>query len=128
MEPLNNPDGIEAASLAARRTVRSSQDKPIEEEEDTGFIHEVVDVLVDALAWPADFVRTTLLPWYRNQRINAKKTVTNLLYGDSPFACKVRVTGINILVSCSFIFLFLEVVNLGFLAGHFDKEIAILGT
>lgn len=128
MEPLNDPEGIEAATLAAKRTVRSSHDKPIEEEEDAGYLQEVFDVIVDMLAWPADFFRTTMLPWYRTQRVNAKKTVTNLLYGDSPFACKIRVTGINILVTCSFIFLFLEVVNLGFLAGNYDTQIAIVGT
>lgn len=127
IEPLNDPVGIETASRAARLTLRSAQDKPMEDLEETGYLQDVWDCLMDVVAWPADFSRSTLLPWYRNQRANAKQRVTELLYGDSPFACRVRITGINFLVFCSFCFLLLEVVNLAFLPASYDREFSIVG-
>jgi hypothetical protein len=127
MEPLNDPEGIEAASRAAKKTVRSTQDKPMEEEEESGYFQNAVECFMDTIAWPAEFFRSTMLPWYHMQRLNAKLQVTKLLYGDAPFACKVRVTGINLLVFCSFVFLLLEVVNLAFFPATFDKEVAIVG-
>jgi hypothetical protein len=127
MEPLSDPEGIDAASRAAKRTVRSTQDKPTEEEDQPGYFQNFMDHFVFVASWPTDFFRLTLLPWYRHRRVAAKQRVAQLLYGDSPFSCKVRLTGINILVSCSFVFLFLEVINLGFLPGTADDEVAIVG-
>ena len=128
MEPLNDPVAIEASSLAATKTVRSTQDKPIEEEDESGYFQDFVDCLVDSLSWPADFAQSTLIPWYRKQRENAKQHVINVLYGDTPFSCTIRVTGINVLVFCSLIFLFLEVINLAFLPASADYEVAFVGT
>ena len=127
MEPLNDPAGIEAATRAASKTVRSTQDKPIEAIDESGYIQDILDCLLDALSWPADFAQSTLIPWYQNERENAKQYVTSILYGDSPFACKLRITGINILVFCSVIFLFLEVINLAFLPASLDHEVATVG-
>jgi hypothetical protein len=128
MEPLNDPLATEAASRAAAKTVRSTQDKPIEEEDGTGYFQDFVDCLVDSLSWPADFAQSTLVPWYRKQRENVKQHVTRILYGDAPFSCKIRLTGINILVCCSLVFLFLEVINLAFLPASVDHEVAVVGT
>lgn len=124
---MDDPEGIEAASSAAKRTVRSAQDRPIEDVEEPGYLQDAWGCLRDMLSWPADFSRSTLLPWYRQKRTNAKQQATQLLYGDAPFSCKVRVTGINFLVICNFIFLFLEVINLAFLPARYDQGIAILG-
>jgi hypothetical protein len=128
IEPLNDPLGIEAASRAAKRTVRSTgQDQDIEQEDEAGYLQDQLDRLIDLISWPADFCQSTMLPWYRKKRANAKQQVTHLVYGYAPFACKLRVTGINILVFCSFVFLFLEVINLAFLPANFDNEVAIVG-
>ena len=124
---MSDPVGIEAASRAAKRTVRSAaHDEPLEEEDEPGYL-QCFDFLLDLLSWPTDFMQSTLLPWYRKQRSNAKQQVTHLLYGDAPFACKVRVTGINFLVFCSIVFMFLEVINLAFLPAKYDNAVAIVG-
>jgi hypothetical protein len=128
MEPLTDPEGIAAALEAARKTVRSTQDKPEEVLEETGFFQDCIDTCMDILSWPRDFVVSTLLPFYRRWRFATKLLVTRLLLGDDPFSCKIRVTGINLLVLCSIAFLFLEVINLAFLPADFDKEMAIVGT
>jgi hypothetical protein len=127
MEPVNDPVAIEAAAQAAALTLRSAQDKPIEEEDENGYFQDFVDCLVDSMSWPADFAQSTLIPWYRKQRETTKQDVTSILYGDTPFSCKIRVTGINILVLCSLLFLFLEVANLAFLPASVDHEVAVVG-
>lgn len=127
IEPLNDPAGVEAATRAARLTVRSAQDKPIEQLEENGYLQDAWDLLLDVVSWPADFSRMILLPWYRRQRTNAKQRVTGLLFGDDPFACKLHVTGINLLVLCSFMFLFMEDVNLAFLPPSYDHDVSIVG-
>jgi hypothetical protein len=128
MEPVADPGGIEAASRAARKTVRSTQDKPEEILEETGVFHECMDVLIDALSWPHDYFVSTLAPLYKRLRSALKRLVTQLLFGESPFSCKLRVTGINLLVLCSLAFLFFEVINLAFLPAEYDNEMAICGT
>ena len=127
IEPLNDPVGIEAAARAAKLTVKSAHDKPVETLEEIGYLFGARDLLLDFVSWPADFFRSKLRPWYQHHRANAKRLVTLLLYGDSPFACRVRITGINLLVFCSTTFLFLEVVKLGFIPAQYDKELSIVG-
>ncbi|KAG7349730.1 adenylate cyclase family protein [Nitzschia inconspicua] len=128
IEPLTDPEGIAAAFMAARKTVRSTQDKPEEVMEETGLFQGCMDTCLDILSWPSDFVASTLLPFYRRLRLATKLLVTQLLLGEAPFSCKIRITGINVLVLCSIIFLFLEVIKLAFLPAEFDDEIAIVGT
>lgn len=128
MEPLNDPEAIVAATLAAAKTMRSSLDTPIEEEDEHGYFQDFIDCFLDSISWPADFAQSTLIPWYRKQRENTKRQVTSVLYGDAPFSCRVRITSINILVFCSLLFLFLEVFNLAFLPARADHEVAVIGT
>eukprot|EP00429_Kryptoperidinium_foliaceum_P039921 CAMPEP_0176166240 /NCGR_PEP_ID=MMETSP0120_2-20121206/85020_1 /TAXON_ID=160619 /ORGANISM="Kryptoperidinium foliaceum, Strain CCMP 1326" /LENGTH=1393 /DNA_ID=CAMNT_0017503773 /DNA_START=61 /DNA_END=4240 /DNA_ORIENTATION=- len=123
IEPLNDPAGIEAASQAAKLTVRSAQDKPVEAAEESGYLQDVWECLLDSASWPRDFVKSTLMPWYMMQ----KNKASQMLYGDAPFACRIHVTGINFLVFCSTLFLFLEVINLAFLPATYDREFAIVG-
>ena len=127
MEPLSDPRGIEVASRAARKTLRSTQDKPEELVETTGIFQDIKYLLMDILAWPREFIVKTLLPFYRRLRGGAKIIITQLLWGESPFSCRLRLTGINILVLCSATFLFLEVINLAFLPADLDDEMAIVG-
>jgi hypothetical protein len=128
MEPLTDPYAIDAASRAAKKTVRSTQDKPEDVLEETGFFHDCMDMFVDILSWPHDFFVSTLLPFYIRLRSGLKRIVTLLLHGDAPFSCKLRVTGINLLVLCSMAFLFLEVINIAFLPADLDDIMAIIGT
>lgn len=127
IEPLNDPAGVDAATRAAKLTVRSAQDKPVEILEEAGYLRDAWDLFMDVIAWPADFSRITLLPWYRMQRKNAKDRVAQLLFGDAPFACRIHITGINFLVLCSFWFLFMESINLAFCSASLDMEFSIIG-
>lgn len=124
---MNDPAGIEAASRAAKLTLRSAQDKPAEVLEETGYLHDARDFVVDIISRPTDYGRSKLLPWYQKQRANAKHTTTLLLFGDSPFSCRMHFTGINFLVFCSITFLFLDVINLAFLPATYDKQVSIVG-
>jgi hypothetical protein len=128
MEPLSDPDGIEAASRAAMRTTRSTQDKPEEVLEETGAWQNCFDTFMDIASWPSDFFLSTMLPLFRKLRLALKRLLTQLLLGDDPFSCKLRVTGINLLVLCSIAFLFLETINLAFLPADLDGEMAVVGT
>jgi hypothetical protein len=127
MEIIDDPHGIEVAARAARKTLRSTQDKPEELVEATGVLQDFLDLMMDILAWPREFLDKTLIPLYRRLRRGAKIIMTQLLWGESPFSCRVRLTGINILVLCSIAFLFLEVINLAFLSADLDDEMAIIG-
>lgn len=128
MEPLKDPVGIEAAARAASRTIRSTQDKPIEEPIETGYLQDMLGFLNDIVSWPKHFANSTLYPWYQFQRASFKHAMTRILFGENPFACKIQITGINLLVLCSLVYLFLEVINLAFLGASSDKEVAIVGT
>eukprot|EP00934_Nitzschia_sp_Nitz4_P008652 Nitzschia sp. Nitz4//scaffold11_size288233//230845//235511//NITZ4_000808-RA/size288233-snap-gene-0.61-mRNA-1//-1//CDS//3329534176//8642//frame0 len=127
IEPLQDPVGIEAASRAATRTVRSAQEKPPEEMEEVGYLRGVFDCFFDILSWPAEFGRSTLHPWYRRLRTNAKYVVSQFVYGEAPFACQLQFTGINFLVLCSFAFVFLETFSLAFLPADYDRSVAKVG-
>ena len=107
--------------------MKSAHDKPTETLEEIGYFLGARGLLLGFVSWPADFVRSKLFPWYQHQRANAKRVATLLVYGESPFACRVRITGINFLVVCSTTFLFLELVKLGFLPVQYDKQCSIVG-
>jgi hypothetical protein len=126
MERLTDPAGQEAARRAAKKTIRSQSNDDVELADDGGFIQDVVTWIVDAIVYPAFYFTNTILPGWRKLRLTAKVRISQLLYGDSPFACRVRVTGINFLVLCSLIFLFLEVANLAFLPPYFDAQISLV--
>lgn len=124
MLPLKNPIGIEAARRAAEVTRQSEQEKAEQEQENDGF-GTVLQLVLLLFALPFRFVMK-LFPWYRRLRAYAKVQVTQLLYGDSRYACRFRLTGINILVLCSFTFLFIENVRLAFLPVSWDMAAAIV--
>jgi hypothetical protein len=126
MEPLKDTVGLEAAYRAAKRTFRSQSDQEVEMLEDSGYIRDIFGCLMDAVAWPAYFFRNSILPGYRTMHMIAKIRVSQMLYGDSPFACRIRVTGINVLVFCSVVFLFMEVANLAFVPPHVDSHVLIV--
>jgi hypothetical protein len=126
MEPLKDQAGSEAAYRAAKRTFRSQSDREVEMMEDSGYIRDIFGCLMEAVAWPAYFFRNSILPGYRTMHMIAKIRVSQMLYGDSPFACRIRVTGINFLVFCSVAFLFLEVANLAFIPPHVNSQVLIV--
>eukprot|EP00537_Pseudo-nitzschia_pungens_P011753 CAMPEP_0172392138 /NCGR_PEP_ID=MMETSP1061-20121228/8357_1 /TAXON_ID=37318 /ORGANISM="Pseudo-nitzschia pungens, Strain cf. pungens" /LENGTH=1303 /DNA_ID=CAMNT_0013122921 /DNA_START=516 /DNA_END=4427 /DNA_ORIENTATION=- len=66
--------------------------------------------------------------WCQRVRMAAKVRLKQFLHGEVPFSCKVRCTGINLLVLCSTLFLFLQVVQLGWMPAHADDDVATFGT
>jgi hypothetical protein len=120
MEPLTSQHGIEAATRAAYQTGRSAVTHEPSTRESAGF--------VALLGWPVKFVQSTLVPMYHNVRAASKEQVKHLLFGEAPFYCRLRVTGINLLVLCSFIYMFIEVVALAFLPASLDYGVAVFGT
>ena len=48
------------------------------------------------------------------------------LYGGKPYACTIQCTGINFLVACSFIFVFIDQVRLAWIPVESDKAILVL--
>ena len=55
-----------------------------------------------------------------------KEQATLFLNGDPPYACKIKVTTINVLVLCSFIFMFIDQVRLAFFPYCYDFGIGVV--
>jgi hypothetical protein len=120
MERIKSPAAVDAATRAARQTSRSEFEKDTSEKEDkTSWISA-------ALTWPVDFAKGTVIPMLRKARSTAKEQVALILYGSNPYSCKIRATGINVLVLCSFTYLFLEVIALAFFPPSADFAIHVI--
>jgi class 3 adenylate cyclase len=120
MEPILDEDAMQAALMAARRT-KSSLEGNVRGHEG-GFGGKVFQTLANS--W--DIATQWMRSWYITNRLRAKVLVTKILQGDSGFAFKIRLTGINFFVLCSFIFLFLDVVALAFLSAETDYAVAVI--
>lgn len=125
MEPIKESAGIEAAIHAAHRTTRSAAEDVHHVVRHDGLFQQVVMVLSGCVSWPAHFARTTLRPFYRDFRRGAKEIATSTMHGDKGYAYRVSCTSINVLVLCSFTYLFLEPISLAFLPGDYDYGVAI---
>lgn len=115
MELLVDPVAIKTAIAAARTMTHDSM--LIEEEENDPWTVRL-----------RMFCDLTVLPYYRRLRVAAKVLLTELLHGKAPFSCKVRCTGINLLVLCSTMFLFIQVLQLGWMPADLDDEFTQFGT
>jgi len=122
MEQCKSPEGIESALRAARETSWSMADVKKTNKESMSF-----ERLVAFISWPIRFHKNKLVPFYRKFRSELKELASSLLFGDSPFSCSLRCTGINLLVICSFIYLFLETATLAFFPSTSFDEVALLG-
>lgn len=122
MEPIKSIGAVEAATRAAHQTSRSEFEKETSEKEDK------VSWISVAMQWPVKFMRETVVPMIRRVRASAKHQVTMILYGSNPYSCKLRATGINLLVICSFMYLFLEAIALAFFPSASDFTVAVIGT
>lgn len=120
MEQVKSPAAVDAATRAARQTSRSEFEKETSEKEDKP------SWIAAGLSWPVDFAKNTVVPLIRKGRLTAKEQIAFILYGSSPYSCKIRATGINLLVLCSFVYLFLEVIALAFLPASADFAVAII--
>lgn len=111
MEPLPQySENWEAAMRAAQRTSRSQAE--IKE--------DIVKQQRSLLLTPWRCIESTLLPWFRRTRATAKIMAENLVTGKPGWACRVHVTVINLLVVCSFVYLFIEAFAIAFLPPSLD--------
>jgi hypothetical protein len=127
MAPLKDSDGLEAAYIAAHRTLKYETEAADQEVEDHGFLLRIADTVRRVTAWPAHFFSRRVIPCYQTTRAAAKIVALNTLHGESGYGCKMRLTAINFLVLCSFIFLFFDIVGLAFLDPKHDHTIALTG-
>lgn len=122
MEPIRQ-DAIEIAMAAARRSKRSLGEKTGPEIVDQNVLQKVSSNIQSYCL----MVTNTVVPFYRNTRNTAKVYVRKLLYGDPGYSCNLHFSGINFLVLCSLIFLFIDAIQYAFLPASFDRGAAIIG-
>jgi hypothetical protein len=111
MEPLPPfADNWAAAHRAAGRTVRSQSEVKEDNVKQKNMI----------LLTPWRLIQSTLMPWYRRMRASTKVLAENIVMGKPGWACRIHFTCINLLVMCSFVYLFIEPVTLAFLPAYLD--------
>ena len=122
MEQIKSPIAVEAATRAAQQTTRSELEKETWEKE-----VKSTNSLTAILRWPAAFANDVIIPLGRAAKTKAKYHVELLLFGNSPYSCQIRATGVNLLVFCSATFLFLESLSLAFFHPSSDYAVAAVG-
>jgi hypothetical protein len=129
MEPISDPIAISAALNAAKSGMKKNNKNNNINSREVGDNGDDDDDDDDGWLIKLQIYWTlTIIPFHQRLRIATKVILTELLHGDRPFSCKIRFTAINLLVLCSTVFLFLEVVNLAWFSPKYDNEVAIVGT
>ena len=124
MRPVSDEAVIEMAFKAAKRTRRHDAELSARGVEERGPLEKYLRAVRE---WPVRFYRKKLVPWYCTTRARVKVVSAHLLHGDTGYAFKMQLTGINFLVVCSFIYLFNDVFTLSFLPSSWDYESAVIG-
>ena len=121
MEQIKSPIAIEAATRAAKRTSRSKVERE-------AHVMEVKMNFLRAFSrFYAVFANDTVKPLLRVAKARTKKHIALILYGQNPYSCQIRATGVNLLVCCSAIYLFLESLALAFFPAGSDFAVAAFG-
>jgi len=127
MEPIRDEAALEVALRAAERTERAHEAKLLHGEEDDGpksLWQRGSDAC--SMFWMRAVLQR-VVPFYTKSRNSAKTFVAHMMHGDHGFAINFRCSSINLLVLCSLIFLFLDVVTLTFFSDEWDRPAAIVG-
>jgi class 3 adenylate cyclase len=130
MESIKDDEAtVESALRAAKRTRLTEEEKNnSREREYRGPVRVLSDSFREVVSClPAKKLKNHLVRWYTQARRRTKILLTHVLHGDKGFAFKMRVTGINFLVLCSFMYLFTEVICLAFLPARLDWAAAFVG-
>ena len=115
MEAIRDENAVGVALRAAQRTERET--KP-----SGRVVHER-----RCSEWYRHWVEEIMVPWYRQKRMSAKAFVKHILNGDHGYAIKLSFTSINLLVLCSLIFLFIDVLTISLLSAEWDNGVAVVG-
>jgi len=119
MYPL--PDSQEAyeAALKAARTTKKTLEDEQKRLEPAG---------VRAVEWCRVRVWNRCLGAYRSVRVRTKVQTAKFLYGNSPYGFAMQFSGVNFLVLCSAIYMFIDNARLAFFSYSSDWAIMILTT
>jgi hypothetical protein len=121
MEPIRDPEAIEAAYEAAMRTHLAVPQGPDQDRR-----APFAGTRQTLFRW-RNAVTRRVVPWYQRLRQNTKMAVQQMLHGEAGWALHVRFSGINFLVCCSLIFLFHDVFALAFVPASYDFSFMVLG-
>ena len=124
MAPIRDVVGIEMAFRAAKRTRNAEAEMTVREVEEVGRVQRCLQIFTQ---WPVSFYKKRMIPLYQRARSRTKVVATHLLHGDTGYSFKLRLTGINFLVLCSFVYLFNDVFALSFVSPNFDFGSTIIG-
>ncbi|GKY91659.1 hypothetical protein MPSEU_000137800 [Mayamaea pseudoterrestris] len=123
MEPCaGGSAGLEAAEEAAKRTTRAVANTDEELKKDI----RMASRLELVMEWWDRFVVYNLIPWFVDTRKSAKTVATHVLTGERGYGCRIKLTCINLLVFCSFIYLMIEPFTYAFLPPSKDRASAVL--
>lgn len=125
MEPVRSRECQERALHAAKQTARSVSFREAAQDQPRGCAYHLA-CLRRFFSWPYRFTASVLVPFYQTVRQVAKTHITHMLHGDSPFACTVRLTGINLLVFFGFVYLFIEVIQYAFFPASWDYTVTVV--
>lgn len=118
MEPIRDPRAIESAMRAAQRTLR---EKYAPKADKSG-----------RLLWlatsPMRLFTLKVLPFYTQAKKSTKRLMENIMHGKNGYELRFRCTAINLLVLCSLIYLFIDVVALAFLPPETDLAVSVVAS
>ena len=120
--PLSFGAGYEAALVASKTTkasmARAGKDDP------QGILNEE-GFSMRCKRWYYELAMA-LKTWYRSVRQRLKWLATDLLFGNSPYGCRISLTGVNLSVLCSFLFMFIDCIRLAFLPVSVERGVMIV--
>jgi hypothetical protein len=123
MERIRDEHAIEAAFRAAKRSKRTMHDLIGPVRVKKTWLQQMTSN--GRACWKSMLQR--VVPFYVSSRNAAKAEVKAILQGDGAYGLSCHFSGVNFLVLCSFIFLFLDVFALAFLPSRSDKATTTTG-
>jgi hypothetical protein len=112
MEPITSRRAVDAAVWAAKQSVKLARQMELER---SGSIHinrTLGGYVSNAATRTKEVLNNTVGRSIANFVRASKIRTTDILYGNSPFACYFHLTTVNFLVLCSFSFCIIDQVTL----------------
>ena len=117
MLPLTSEEGIRAAQGAAEINRRTLSEEA-----------QVASPRASRLSRSFELGRYRAVTRYRAARLGAKVRLAKLLYGDDPFSCTPRFSGVNFLVLCSAYYMFIDNLRLASFPAEADRSVMVVTT
>lgn len=117
MLPLTSEEGIRAAQGAAEINRRTLSEEA-----------QVASPRASRLSRSFELGRYRAVTRYRAARLGAKVRLAKLLYGDDPFSCTPRFSGVNFLVLCSAYYMFIDNLRLASFPAEADWSVMVVTT